>query len=371
VAAAGEPLRLGVVNNGGADQTVLVANATGATFTLKSTNGVAGSTGIFGWASAASDAATKAIYARVDAKNGDALVGKQGATTSGTGAAVRAIGGLNDGLVATTDIVTRAAISAAAPGRALNVNSTASGIVAMRVETANSFSEAIRVFALGASSQGVVAYAGGGSGQGIVGEGGTGVIGWALGNGSGVRGNSATSSGYGVYCDGHARVTGDLRVSGSIIQPYGGFTIDDPADPAGHVLEHAHVGSSERLTVYSGNVRLGSRGEATVRLPDWFEALNEDVRYQLTTVGEHAPVYVKQPVRDGRFVVGGGSAGLTVSWQITARRRDRWSQAHPLAVRSTKRDYQAGRYLQPVEHGRPANEEAGLVAVARPRQHDD
>ena len=46
------------------------------------------------------------------------------------------------------------------------------------------------------------------------------------------------------------------------------------------------------MNVHNGNVMLDSNGEACVQMPEWFEALNRDFRYQLTCIGAFAPVYV-------------------------------------------------------------------------------
>ncbi len=54
----------------------------------------------------------------------------------------------------------------------------------------------------------------------------------------------------------------------------------------------------DMMNVYNGNAVLDARGEATVRLPDYFGALNRDFRYQLTPIGAHAPVYVAREVKD-------------------------------------------------------------------------
>jgi hypothetical protein len=37
--------------------------------------------------------------------------------------------------------------------------------------------------------------------------------------------------------------------------------------------------------LYDGVVRLDGNGEAAVELPQWFDALNQEFRYQLTAIG--------------------------------------------------------------------------------------
>ena len=37
--------------------------------------------------------------------------------------------------------------------------------------------------------------------------------------------------------------------------------------------------------MYNGNANLDAMGEAWVEMPEWFEAPNQDFRYQLTCIG--------------------------------------------------------------------------------------
>jgi hypothetical protein len=60
-----------------------------------------------------------------------------------------------------------------------------------------------------------------------------------------------------------------------------------------------------------------------VSLPDWFEALNRDYRYQLTPIGGPAPnLHIYEEVNGSEFSIAGGPAGLKVSWQVTGIRQD-------------------------------------------------
>jgi hypothetical protein len=133
------------------------------------------------------------------------------------------------------------------------------------------------------------------------------------------------------------------------------FRIDHPQHPAEKYLSHVSVESDEMANVYSGNVTLDARGGAWVRLPDWFEALNTDFRYQLTCVGGFAPVYVAREITGHRFRIAGGRAGLKVSWQVTGVRHDAYAKAHPLRVEQDKPAAERGRYLHPVDFGLPAS----------------
>ena len=111
-------------------------------------------------------------------------------------------------------------------------------------------------------------------------------------------------------------------------------------------------------TIYDGTVTLDANGEALVRLPDWFEALNGNFRYQLTCVGGYAPVYIAERIQNGAFRIAGGTAGLEVDWQVTGIRHDPYAQAHPLQVVVDKNSRQRGYYLRPELYG--ASQEKSL-----------
>ncbi len=139
-----------------------------------------------------------------------------------------------------------------------------------------------------------------------------------------------------VDASGNGTFAGNLNVTGTITGSVKNFKIDDPLDPARKSLYHASVESSEMTNIYSGNVTLDRKGQAVVDLPEWFEALNGDFRYQLTTIGRPASVFIAQEIQNHQFKIAGGRAGLKVSWQVTGVRHDAWAQAHPLQVEEEK-----------------------------------
>ena len=63
--------------------------------------------------------------------------------------------------------------------------------------------------------------------------------------------------------------------------------IDHPLDPANKYLYHSFVESPDMKNIYDGVITTDANGDATVVMPDYFEALNKDFRYQ--THG-HRPV---------------------------------------------------------------------------------
>jgi hypothetical protein len=131
------------------------------------------------------------------------------------------------------------------------------------------------------------------------------------------------------------------------------FKIDHPLDPANQYLYHASVESPELKNLYDGVVTLDDTGAASVVLPEWFEALNREFRYQLTCIGGYAPVYIAKEVERGRFEIAGGRRGMKVSWQVTGVRQDVYAKKHPMKVEENKTPAERGRYLYPVEHGFP------------------
>jgi hypothetical protein len=176
--------------------------------------------------------------------------------------------------------------------------------------------------------------------------------------GEGVFGQSITGLGaVEGFSSGSARAgyfVGDVDVTGTLNAGSKNFRIDHPLDPANRYLYHASVESSEMMNIYADNVTLDAAGEALVELPGWFEALNRSFRYQLTAVGAPAPgLYVAEEIADHHFKIAGGSAGLKVSWQVTAVRRDAFAKAHPLQVDVEKPETERGYYIHPELYGAP------------------
>jgi hypothetical protein len=144
---------------------------------------------------------------------------------------------------------------------------------------------------------------------------------------------------------------GNVIIQGTLSKSAGSFTIDHPLDPANQTLSHSFVESPDMMNIYNGNVVLDGNGEAWVQLPDWFEALNRDYRYQLTCIGGFAPVYIASEIADNRFQIGGGTPGLKVSWQVTGIRHDPYAEMHRIPVEQDKPE--AGTYLCPECYGLP------------------
>jgi hypothetical protein len=164
----------------------------------------------------------------------------------------------------------------------------------------------------------------------------------------GVYGRSDSPDGYGGYFSGNVHVDGTLSKNG------GSFKIDHPLDPENQYLSHSFVESPDMMNVYNGNVVLDGSGEAWVELPDYFEALNRDFRYQLTPIGAPGPnLYIATEVSGNRFQIAGGQPGSRVSWQVTGIRQDPWANAHRIPVEEEKPAEERGYYMCPEVYGQP------------------
>jgi hypothetical protein len=163
----------------------------------------------------------------------------------------------------------------------------------------------------------------------------------------GYTGSTGTNF-YGVYS------SGNMHVSGTLSKTAGAFKIDHPLDPANMYLQHSFVESPDMMNIYNGNAVLDARGEAWVEMPEWFEALNRDFRYQLTSIGAPGPnLYVAEEISGNQFKIAGGESGMKVSWQVTGVRQDRYAQEHRIQVEVQKTATEAGKYMHPELFGAP------------------
>ncbi|HSN75945.1 MAG TPA: hypothetical protein VL334_12795 [Anaerolineae bacterium] len=195
----------------------------------------------------------------------------------------------------------------------------------------------------------------GGNGIGVWGEhdgAGYGVYGSTPPGGYGVVGSNggSNSSGYAGSFNGRVAVIGTLSKGG------GSFKIDHPLDPANKYLSHSFVESPDMMNIYNGNVTTGADGYATVILPDWFEALNRDFRYQLTVIGQFAQAMVAEEIKDNQFRIQTDQPGVKVSWQVTGIRHDPFAEAYRILVEEEKTGDERGRYLYPDVYGKTVQE---------------
>ncbi len=167
---------------------------------------------------------------------------------------------------------------------------------------------------------------------------------WGQGTAWGLYGAATGTSGqnYGVYGttsspDGYAMFAqGRVHVNGTLSKSAGSFKIDHPLDPDNKWLSHSFVESPDMMNVYNGTIVTDDAGRATVALPDYFEALNRDPRYQLTVIGDFAQVAVSREVEGNSFDIRSDRGGVKVSWQVTGIRHDSYAEAHPILVEEEK-----------------------------------
>jgi hypothetical protein len=382
-AAAGGSLIMGASNSAGTTNTDLATNSTGtALYVHQNSTGTAvrgiANNGVAGFFTSSNGSGVSGVVAN-NTKYG--VYGANDALTHGTGAAMRANGEQNHGLVATTADVNSYAI------KATNTNAGTDALAGAGIRVLAGGGTDADIAGLGGypaagefcGATGVIAVASPGSGNGVYGasDSGFGVYGYSN-SGMGVYGSSnsaygvygySTSGAASVYCDGDEYVTGNLYVVGNVSKSGGSFKIDHPLDPANKFLYHSFVESPDMKNVYDGVVTLDAKGEAAVALPVWFDALNRDTRIQLTAVGQFSPLYVKTKLQNGAFSISGGKAGQEVYWQLTGIRKDAWADAHRIPVEEEKPTAERGLYLHPTEHGQPAAKGIDAVRHAAMKPH--
>ena len=114
--------------------------------------------------------------------------------------------------------------------------------------------------------------------------------------GSGIDINGTGGDGiYVLNASGNAgNFQGNVNVTGTLSKGMGTFKIDHPVDPENKFLYHSFVESPDMMNIYNGVISFDQNGEAVVTLPEYFEALNRQFRYQLTPIGGFAPLYIKE-----------------------------------------------------------------------------
>jgi len=165
---------------------------------------------------------------------------------------------------------------------------------------------------------------------------------------------SSFKSVFTVDASGNGVFAGNLDVTGKLTKGSGSFKIDHPLDPAHKYLSHSFVESPDMMNVYNGNITTDKHGWATVILPDYFEALNRDFRYQLTVIGQFAQAIVDKEIAGNRFVIRTSKPGVKVSWQVTGIRQDAYANADRIPVEEDKPAAEQGYYLHPEAFGQPA-----------------
>lgn len=177
---------------------------------------------------------------------------------------------------------------------------------------------------------------------------------------SAANGAGATTN-YGIYSTATGATTnwagyfqGNVHVNGTLSKNAGTFKIDHPLDPANKFLSHSFVESPDMMNIYNGIVVLDYLGNAVVTLPDYFNTLNKDFRYQLTPVGGPMPdLNIASEISNNSFTISGGKPGKKVSWEVTGIRKDPYAVQHPVIVEQEKNAQEKGHYLNPELYNQP------------------
>jgi hypothetical protein len=150
--------------------------------------------------------------------------------------------------------------------------------------------------------------------------------------------------------------TGTVVISGdATVLGVKAFTMDHPLDPANKLLRHAAAESNEVINFYSGNITTDASGKATVQLPDYYEALNKDSRYQLTVIGSFAQAIISKEVSNNKFEIATSVPNIKVSWEVKGVRNDARMQKKPFVAVEEKTAAQKGKYWDPSSHNQPAS----------------
>jgi len=131
------------------------------------------------------------------------------------------------------------------------------------------------------------------------------------------------------------------------------FMIDHPLDPTNKFLRHSSIESNDMMNLYNGNITTDANGYATVEMPDYFEALNENFKYQLTVIGTFAQAIIKEEITNNKFVIQTSQPNVKVSWQVSGVRHDAVAKKYPVIVEEMKPEGQKGLYLEPEAFGQP------------------
>ena len=171
--------------------------------------------------------------------------------------------------------------------------------------------------------------------------------------------NAGPNVRYAGYFDGNVAVIGNLTKSS------GTFKIDHPQDPENKFLYHSFVESPDMKNIYDGTITTNADGEATVEMPHYFESLNKDFRYQLTSIGQFAQAIVAEEISNNQFRIKTDKPNVKISWQVTGIRKDAYAEANRVVVEVDKKGEEKGKYLHPEVFGKEKTQ--GMSANHAPK----
>ena len=339
----------------------------GGTTASSSGNGVTGN-------ATATEGNTNGVYGLSASPNGSGVSGVNNASSGGagvtgfanatSGAAIGVYGqsastsgnGVNGNATATSGFTTGVTGTSASPGGVgvQGVNNSGGNGVAGFANAARGLN--FGVLGVTASSGGVGVQGGNSSTGGFVALAGSSYEGL-------VNASAGKNVKFQVDYAGNGFFAGNLNVTGKLTKGSGSFKIDHPLDPANKYLSHSFVESPDMMNMYNGLVTLNTHGSAWITMPDYFEALNRDFRYQLTSIGRPQPsLYIGKELVGNRFKIAGGKPGGKVSWQVTGIRHDAYADAYRIPTEEDKSTAEQGYYLHPEVFGQPASKSIQAVS---------
>ena len=199
-----------------------------------------------------------------------------------------------------------------------------------------------------------------------------GVRGYAGGSGSGTKyAVYGSTSGSGTRYAGY--FAGRVHISGPLTKPSGSFLIDHVLDPKNKTLRHSFVESPEDLCLYRGQVKLNAKGEATVKMPDYFSALTkeEDATVTLTPIGRKPFLAGYEWNKKHTSFTIYGEPARQVTYIVLADRDDPAIRhfRQPVEEAKGKGNFEKGKFIYPEAYGEPP--EVELASEALELKHPD
>lgn len=361
--------------------TAIRANAvapTGQTYGVYADVSSSSGTGMYAGANAPTGSTT-GMFGQVASPNGAGVLGSNtsntgngigiaGVTSSTSGTAIVGTAVMPTGASVGVSGVSNSTLGTGVFGHAPATTGSTTGVYGLSVSSAGTGVFGTNTSATG-STVGLRGYAYSDFGAGVFGN----AFG-QTGPATGVTGQSFSDAGYGV----HGRTTSPTgttyAVSGYAASPTGWalyafgdvgasgvkpFRIDYPTDPENKYLLHFAAESPFPQNFYSGNVVTDKDGYAWVQLPDYFDDVNTNLKYQLTVVDDSdtdgfVQVKVSKKAQGNRFQIRSSNPHIEVSWRVEADRNDRYViRRRPKDV-VEKVGIERGTYQHPELYGQPA-----------------
>jgi hypothetical protein len=150
------------------------------------------------------------------------------------------------------------------------------------------------------------------------------------------------------YFDGKVNINDELT---ALIQTAAtkSFKIDHPLEPKNKILRHSVVESPDMMNIYNGNITTDANGKAIITMPSYFEALNQEFRYQLTVIDQtqFAQARVSSKIAANTFEIMTDKPNIEISWQVTGIRHDAVADKFRIKVEEDKVGTEVGKYLWP------------------------